>query len=215
VRLDGRLAEVELAGDLAVRPSAGEELEHLALAGGELRERRRRVRPGSRPADVVLDQAPDDLGREQRVAGGDGAHGGGELARRRALEQEAAGARAERLIDVLVVVERGEHEDACADAGVGLEPSRGLDPVDARHPDVHEHDVGRCAQRRLERLGAVRGLADHRDVVLALEDRPEPAPHQRLVVGEQDPDHGAASTGRRARTRNPPSGPGPASSSPL
>ena len=36
-------------------------------------------------------------------------------------------------------------------------------------------------------LLAVGGLAHHLDVVLGVEQRPEPGADQRLVVGEQDP----------------------------
>ena len=56
------------------------------------------------------------------------------------------------------------------------------------------------------------------DVVLGVEQRGEPGPDQRLVVGERDPDHGghlAPVTGsQRPRRRNPPSGRGPASNVP-
>ena len=62
-------------------------------------------------------------------------------------------------------------------------------------------------------LLAVRRLADHLDVRLRVEQRPEPGPHQRLVVGEQYTDHRPSPPfhGRTARTRKPPSSRGPAS----
>jgi hypothetical protein len=53
-----------------------------------------------------------------------------------------------------------------------------------------------------DRLAAVGGLADHLEVGLGVQDHPEPGPHQRLVVGDQDPDHRwPLSSGRRAATR--------------
>jgi hypothetical protein len=61
-----------------------------------------------------------------------------------------------------------------------------------------------CAISRL----AVAGLADHLDVGLGVQQRAKARPHQRLVVGEQDPDHRAPAKGRRARTPNPPTRPG-------
>ena len=73
----------------------------------------------------------------------------------------------------------------------------GVEPVDAGHADVHEHDVGAMLERQAHRLLAVGRLADDGDVVLRVEQRPEAAPHQRLVVGDDDGDHGA-STGRCA-----------------
>jgi hypothetical protein len=44
------------------------------------------------------------------------------------------------------------------------------------------------AQRRLDRLAAVGGLADDLDVALEREHRLDPAPHERLIVGDEDLD---------------------------
>ena len=66
----------------------------------------------------------------------------------------------------------------------------GGQPVDARHADVHQHHVGPQLEGQPHRLVAVGRLADHGDVVLGVEQGPEPSPHQRLVVGDDDGDHG-------------------------
>ena len=50
-------------------------------------------------------------------------------------------------------------------------------------------DNRRPTGRELDGLGAVGRLAHHLDVVSGLEQDPEPGPDQRLVVGEQHPDH--------------------------
>ncbi len=74
---------------------------------------------------------------------------------------------------------------------------------------------GRVSAAPLEGLGAVLGLADDLDVGLRVEDRGEPGPHERLIVGDEDPDHGAGpSTGSRARTPKPPPSRRPHSSVP-
>ena len=53
----------------------------------------------------------------------------------------------------------------------------------------------------LERFAAVRRLADDLDVLLGLQDHSKPAPHERLVVGDEDADHrSTASTGKCTRT---------------
>src|ERR671914_709800 len=58
-------------------------------------------------------------------------------------------------------------------------------------------------------------LADHADVGLRVEDHPEAAADECLVVGDDDADHGLApSVGSRAITRKRPSGAMPASSEP-
>ena len=61
----------------------------------------------------------------------------------------------------------------------------------------------------LERLAAVRGLADDLDVLLRLEDHPEPRTHERLVVRDQHA-NACPSPAARASTRavpHPPGGP--------
>ena len=80
-------------------------------------------RPGRRRAGgraglgELLDQPAGDRGREQRVAARHDADAVGELLGRDVLEQEAAGARAQRVVDVLVEVEGREHQDLRAVAG--------------------------------------------------------------------------------------------------
>jgi hypothetical protein len=73
------------------------------------------------------------------------------------------------------------------------------------------------------RVGAVDGFPDDLDVGLGVEDHAEPAPHQRLVVGDQHADrargglaHDAdpSPNGSRTRTENPPPGLAPVSSEP-
>ena len=46
---------------------------------------------------------------------------------------------------------------------------------------------GRSRSNRADRVGAVDRLADDLEVVLGVEDHPEPAAHQGLVVGDHDP----------------------------
>src|SRR6185437_1014608 len=88
-------------------------------------------------------------------------------------------------------------------------------PVQMRHPDVHQDDVGPFLSGQRDRLGAVAGLADDLEVRRGIDEYPEAAAHERLVVGHQDPDHlVTCAIGKQARTRKPPSGPGPALNSP-
>jgi hypothetical protein len=49
--------------------------------------------------------------------------------------------------------------------------------------------AGVACARCLDRFGAVAGLANDHDVVLHLEDHPEPRAHELLVVCNQDPNH--------------------------
>ena len=88
-----------------------------------------------------------------------------------------------------------------------------LEPVDRRHADVHQHDVGSGPPGERHGGGAVVGLARRPRC------RPRPSrsiaeagPHERLVVGQDDADH--RSPPHVAWTRKPPSGARPATSWP-
>ena len=89
----------------------------------------------------------------------------------------------------------------------------------ARHPHVHEHDVG--ARRRDEAHGIrpVLRLTDDVEVRLGLQDHPQAAAHEGLVVGDEDREpsdvvHDGAAVGSTATSSNPPSARGPARSDP-
>jgi hypothetical protein len=179
----------------------------------------RRLGRGGGRARELLDKALGDRRGEQRLALRDDADACGELLGRHVLEQEAARAGSQRLVDVLVEVERREHQHPHGRVAAELgHPPRRLDPVELRHADVHQDDVRLELAGELHRLGAVGRLADHVEVVLGVEDHPEAGADEGLVVGDEDARHALtlsrSSSGRRARTRNPPFGRGPASSSP-
>ncbi len=72
---------------------------------------------------------------------------------------------------------------ACGD------PSRRLDPVEVRHADVHQDDVGLERLDGFDRGESVGGFADDFEVGLGVEDDPEAGPHEFLVVGDQDAGH--------------------------
>jgi hypothetical protein len=168
VRLHRRLADDQLLRDLRVREPSRDEAEDLELARGQLVEALGRRRRGG-GAGELLDQPLGDRRRQQRLAGGHDADARRELLGRHVLEQEAAGAGAQRLVDVLVEVERGEHEDAGRRVPArGDHLARGLDAVELGHADVHEHDVGLEPARGVDRLAAVGRLADDVEVLLGV-----------------------------------------------
>lgn len=105
----------------------------------------------------------------------------------RPLAQEAARAGSEGLYDEVVLLEGGQHEDL--DSGqvlvLGDQPG-GLDAVQLGHPDVHDHDIGTLGPGQPYRLPPVGGLPDDLHVRLCVDEEPERAPEQSLVVGEQD-----------------------------
>ena len=157
------------------------------------------VRGRRRPARVALDQPARDRRGEERVAGGDHPDGLSELVGARVLEQEAARAGAEGFVDVVVEVEGGQDQDAGRSVAGG-DPACRLDPVEVRHADVHQDDVGAQRLGGVERGEAVGGLADDLEVGLGVEDDAEAGADELLVVGDQDADHVASPNGSRART---------------
>ena len=64
--------------------------------------------------------------------------------------------------------------------------ARGLDPVEPRHLDVEQGEVGRLGPSELDRLLAVAGLGAHLEPG-ALEQLAQVEPDDRLVLGDQDP----------------------------
>jgi hypothetical protein len=91
----------------------------------------------------------------------------------------------ERLEHICIGVVRGQDQDPNLFKTPRPDDlAGGLDPVQPRHADVHEYDVGPGCPGPLHGLGPVGGLTHHRDVVFGVEQHPEPGAHQDLIVGE-------------------------------
>ncbi len=231
MRLDRRLRQHQPLRDLGVGEAARDQQQHLALARGQLLEpfalsrveavvaalvaRRRQ------PVRVGVEQPARDARGDHRVAAGDRPDRGQQVGRLRVLEQEAAGAGAQRRVDVLVEVEGREDDDPGVAAG-GDDPARGLDAVELGHAHVHQRHVRPQRLRLGDRLEPVGGLAGDVQVGLTLDHHAERHPHQLLVVDQQDRRAhrtassrratGCVSVCRRRCTRQPPSSVGPTSS---
>jgi len=109
-------------------------------------------------------------GGEQRVACCRRSHAAHELGGLAVLHQEASCSDADRLEDVLVEDERGEDDDVGRAQGrIGGNPAGGLQSVDSRHPNVHQHHIGLEVGGQADARLAVFCLADHADVGLELQ----------------------------------------------
>ena len=133
------------------------------------------------------DEPARDGGGEHAVAGVDELDGAHDLGRRRVLEQEAGGARAQGTQHELVGVE-GREDDDRGRVGLGAQQAGGGDAVELWHADVHEDDVGAVQVDRAEHAAPVVGLAHHLDALGAGQHHPQPRAHERVVVDEQDAD---------------------------
>ena len=116
---------------------------------------------------------------------------------------------------MVVGVEGGQH-DHRGRVLAGAQLLGGGEPVHPRHPDVHQHDVGRVGVDRGGHLGAVGDLGHHADVVGAGQHHRQRRAHERVVVDEQDADRRAAHAGHGSQARSSKSPPGvrPCSSRP-
>ena len=149
-----------------------------------------------------MDQASGYARCEERVTTGHDPNRTQQLLGLGVLDEKAAGPRAERLEHVFVGLERGQdhHPDTCQSIIRG-NPAGGFDAVGAWHPDIHEHDVREQTLGQGHRCLAIGCFADNFDVLLACEDGAKAGPDERLVVSQQNPDHGLLPVGNVARTR--------------
>jgi hypothetical protein len=85
-------------GDLGVGEALGDEPQHLGLARRQLSEPLWAHGELWAEAGELVDQPAGDGGREERLAGGDDAHGLEQVLGGDVLEQKAAGARRERVV---------------------------------------------------------------------------------------------------------------------
>jgi len=121
------------------------------------------------------------------------------------LEEEAARPVAERGVDVLVEVERGDDDDPGrrGDPGAGEQAQR-LQTVHAGHADVEQQHVRAGPAGQGDRLDPVGGLADEFHVRLGTDDHAEARAYHRLVIGHKHPDaHAAPFSGIRTSTAQP------------
>ncbi len=108
----------------------------------------------------------------------------------------------QRLEEVLLVVVHRQDQDAQVRQQAG-QLARGLQPGQPRHRDVQDRQVRLLLARQADRLRAVAGLGHHRQVRFVVEDQPDTATDQRVVVGEHDPHGHPAGLPRRDDAAGP------------
>ena len=82
------------------------------------------------------------------------------------------------------------------DGSLRGERARDLDPVEPRHGDVEQQQVGLQRLGQADRGFAVAGGADQVDAVAAREQQLQPLGGERLVVGNQDSGAACSAIGR-------------------
>src|SRR5215218_6114235 len=185
VRLDGPLAYLEAPRDDLVGQPLRHHHQHLLLAWRQL-DRRTRLAP-------LGEQLARGSRRKRRLAGRGGVYAAQELLRLRVLEEVAGGAGVEGVEDPRAIGERGEHHHLHLLPG-SLDAASRLDPVEARHLEVHEDHVGVRVEGKLDALCSVGRDSDQRDVLRLLQELGEPGPQDRMVVDHEHADHWSASS---------------------
>ena len=80
-----------------------------------------------------------------------------------------------------------EGEDACRGELVRDSPDC-LDPVYHRHPQVHQDDIRLVLPEQRDGPRAVLGLGHQLEVRLLGNDRGQPGPHHRVIIGHENAD---------------------------
>ncbi len=176
MRLDGAHAQVQLPGDLGVGVAERDQAQHRDLALGQVVGRPGRLRRlGGEPRPEPRVEVGVALGGEP--------HGLEQLVVGRLLEDEAERAVAQRLAGERRVVLHGEHDDRGLRRGRAQLGDR-VEAGAARHVEV-EHQHARPVRLRHPDGGRdVAGLGHDLQAGLRVEQQPQPAAHDRVVVGD-------------------------------
>ena len=132
------------------------------------------------------DQLRGELGIERRFAAQHLANRGHHLASTCVFEDVASRANPQRLEQVIRIFGKGHDQDADA-WQLFFDRPRCHEAIDVGHADVHEHQVRLQPARQLDGFAPGGGLADHFEVRLGLEHRPESKPRQLVIIGDDDP----------------------------
>jgi signal transduction histidine kinase len=189
VRAHGVLGDVEARRNLVGAQVVVEQQQHLDLA----RAQRPRNLIGNRAVAAaalpnLIQQSAGDLARQRRLAMRDSAKELDDALGRLALEQVAGRAAADRQEEVLLGAGGCQDDDLALRRRLA-QAGQGLEPVEARHREVEQHELRLQARCELDRLLAVGRLSHDGEIVLG-EQRGERVTRDRVIVDDQDP-HGS------------------------
>src|SRR5690242_4853371 len=141
-------------------------------------------------------------GAQPGIAAGYGAQRELQFTAVRILEEVARWSGDQRATDGFVVAVHRDDDDACSRVVVH-DPRRHLQAVEPGHGNVDQGDVGPFLAHQPQRFAAVAGLRHYLDARQLVEERAHPGTHQRMVIGEQEPQRAhappPAASGKRAR----------------
>src|ERR1017187_3101238 len=183
VRLDRVDAQVEQIGDLLAGFALSYQLQDFALAG-----RKQLVgifaAGALEPAHVVLQQHLAYCGTEERLPGSGGADGARQVGFGGVLEEVGFGSRFQSAEHVPFVGVHTEHDHLRIGQRRTNLAGR-LDAIQARHADIHHHDVRLQFPGHGHRFTPVVGFSDNGEVGLGVDNHAQARANQGVVVGKQ------------------------------
>ncbi len=99
------------------------------------------------------------------------------------FQQVSAGARAQRLLHILLIFMHGQIDDAGAGA-VFFDQTAGFERRHAGHADIEQHQVGPVLQHQLERFGGIARFSHHGKVGSVLEQAAHAIAQHLVIVGD-------------------------------
>ncbi len=175
--------------DVGVGQPLGHQIEDLGLAGGQRRHAPPSLLPS--PRRQRGDHPEHDAGHRRGEVGVSGlrrADRADQLVGGAVLEHEPGDAVAQRAQHVRLLAEGRQHHGPDA-GGVPPQLVHRAQPVEHGHADVQQRHVDAVRERLLDGRSAVPRLGDDLDVRRGLQHRPDAGGDERLVVGDEDPDH--------------------------
>ena len=184
MRADGVLGDEQPLGDLVRAVVLVEQQQHLELARGQ--SRRDAVwHTRAAPAGThLVEQPARDGPREGGLALDNALEEVGDPVGRLGLEQVAGGAAANRGEQVFLRA-GGREDDDLAGGRRFAESRQRRQPVEARHQEIEEDDVGLCLGSGPDRLLAVCGEPDELEAVRT-QQRPERVAGKGMVVDDEN-----------------------------
>ena len=102
------------------------------------------------------------------------------------LEKESRGSGPKGVVDVLIEVERGQHEHPRgAESVVPGDSGSGCNPVELGHPNVHQDDIRSGGERLVDGFGSSRGFANNFETIFGADECAKAATDQFLIVDKK------------------------------
>src|SRR5688572_16973345 len=159
----GRLADPQLVRNFFVRQALRQELENFNLSVGQVNTVFPRMSQTGdrlwhrRKCYHLSRHANPNPEIKQAIVSRDG------------LEQIPNSTRLQRLLDRIKIIQSTHHDDLQSRHDA-LQPPRALDAVDARHPNVHQHQIRIQAWNTHERIRSIGKVAHTTELLRALKN---------------------------------------------